>query len=125
MLLGQMQSDPLEHRFGSYRRMAGSNYFISVRQIIEAEKCIRLKSLLKFSDLHLDNIKEIYEPTKRSQEDMMDKISSKILSLCQDKIECFQSTTDDNLIYYLAGYACRSVSKVLKCEACVKLIVGE
>ena len=29
------------------------------------------------------------------------------------------------MIYYLAGYACRSVNKVLKCEACVELIVGE
>ena len=26
------------------------------------------------------------------------------------------------MIYYLAGYACRSVNKVLKCEACVELI---
>ena len=52
---------------------------------------------------------------------MMNKISSKI----QDKTECFQSTPDDNLIYYLGDYACRSVSKVLKCEACVELIVRE
>ena len=47
-------------------------------------------------------------------------------NLCaKTKTECFQSTTDDNLIYYLGGYACRSVSKVLKCEACVELIDRE
>ena len=50
-----MQSYPLEHRFGSYRHMAGSNYFISVRQIIIALKCINLKSSLKFSNLHFDD----------------------------------------------------------------------
>ena len=38
VLLGQFQSDPLERRFGIYRRMGGCNYFVSVRQILEAEK---------------------------------------------------------------------------------------
>ncbi|QQP35188.1 Putative LOC101234561 [Caligus rogercresseyi] len=32
------QSDPIEKRFGWYRQLSGGNYFISVRQILEAEK---------------------------------------------------------------------------------------
>ena len=38
VLLGHLQSDQLEHRFGSYRQMSGSDYFISVKQVLESEK---------------------------------------------------------------------------------------
>jgi hypothetical protein len=38
VLLGKVNSDPLERRFGWYRQLAGANYFISVRQFLEAEK---------------------------------------------------------------------------------------
>ena len=38
VLAGNISSDPLEARFGRFRRSAGTNYFISVRQILEAEK---------------------------------------------------------------------------------------
>ena len=37
VLTGNLSSDPIEGRFGRYRRSAGTNYFISVRQILEAE----------------------------------------------------------------------------------------
>ena len=47
VLLGHAQSDVLEHRFGSYRQMSGSNYFISVKQLLESEKKIKLLSYLK------------------------------------------------------------------------------
>jgi len=38
VLLGNVQSDVIEKRFGRYRQMSGSNYFISVRQLMESEK---------------------------------------------------------------------------------------
>ena len=42
VLLGQIQSDPIEKRFGWYRQLSGGNYYISVRQILESEKSIRI-----------------------------------------------------------------------------------
>ena len=33
--------------------MSGANYFISVRQVLEAQKSIRAKSLLKHSDMKI------------------------------------------------------------------------
>lgn len=38
VLLGKMQTDNLEDRFGKYRQMSGGNYHVSVRQIFESEK---------------------------------------------------------------------------------------
>lgn len=42
VLLGKFQSDPLEARFGYYRQLSGGNFFISCRQLLQAEKKIRL-----------------------------------------------------------------------------------
>ena len=56
VLTGNLQSDPIERRFGRYRRSAETNYFISVRQILEAEKCIRIKSLVSVDGLDLSEI---------------------------------------------------------------------
>ncbi|KAH7932545.1 hypothetical protein HPB51_029242 [Rhipicephalus microplus] len=46
VLLGKFQTDLLEERFGCYRRLAGSQYHLSVRQIYECENKLRLKTTL-------------------------------------------------------------------------------
>ena len=46
VLLGKFQTDNLERRFGRYRQLSGCNYNISVLQVLENEKKIRIKSVL-------------------------------------------------------------------------------
>lgn len=46
-MLGKFQTDQLEERFGSYRRMSGANYHVSVQEILESERRLKLISLLK------------------------------------------------------------------------------
>lgn len=46
VLPGKLQTDNLEKRFSSYRQLSGGNYNISVTQLIEAEKKLRVKSTL-------------------------------------------------------------------------------
>ena len=46
VLLGKFQTDCLEARFGQYRQLAGGNYDVSLRQIYECVKKIRLMSVL-------------------------------------------------------------------------------
>ena len=41
-----LQTDPLEHHFGLYRMMSGSNYHISYLQILETERRLKLSSVL-------------------------------------------------------------------------------
>ena len=60
VLTGNLQSDPLEGRFGRYRRSAGTNYFISVRQILEAEKAIGIQSLVSIDGFNIKEIREIF-----------------------------------------------------------------
>lgn len=46
VLLGKIQTDSLEDRFGKYRQLAGSQYHISIRQLYEGENKLRLQSTL-------------------------------------------------------------------------------
>ncbi|CAG4970430.1 unnamed protein product [Parnassius apollo] len=61
ILLGKFQSDCIEKRFGQYRFLSGCNYNVSCTQIIEAEKKIRLRHLMKLEDIgkELKNYKEV------------------------------------------------------------------
>ena len=47
ILSGNIQSEPLEKRFGRYRQLSGANYFGTQKQFLEAEKVIRVKSTQK------------------------------------------------------------------------------
>ncbi|XP_035233153.1 uncharacterized protein LOC118204968, partial [Stegodyphus dumicola] len=47
ILLGKFQTDNLEGRFGQFRQMSGCNYNVSLQQIIESERKLKLISLLK------------------------------------------------------------------------------
>ena len=46
LLSSFLQTDPLEHHFGLYRMMSGSNYHISYFQILETERRLKLSSIL-------------------------------------------------------------------------------
>jgi len=47
VLLGKFQTDSLEARFGQYRQLSGGKHNISLRQVYESGKKIRLVSTLK------------------------------------------------------------------------------
>ncbi|KAH6922058.1 hypothetical protein HPB50_008524 [Hyalomma asiaticum] len=51
VLLGKFQTDSLEERFGQYRRLSGTNYHISIQQVFESEKKLRLQDSLVFPDM--------------------------------------------------------------------------
>ena len=42
-----VQNDPIEHHFGLYRQMSGSNYNVSVCQELESERTLKLSNILK------------------------------------------------------------------------------
>ena len=44
--LGKFQTDNLKSRFGNYRQLSGSNYLVSVKEVLQSEKKLKVKSLL-------------------------------------------------------------------------------
>ena len=61
ILAAKIQSVFLEKRFGRYRQLSGANYFGTERQFLEAEKSIRVKSLIKFSGYSIERVQFIME----------------------------------------------------------------
>jgi len=53
LLTGKFLSDPTEGRFGSYRQVHGGNFYMSIHQVIQAEKKIHCLSLLQEQALFL------------------------------------------------------------------------
>ena len=47
MLLGKFQTDNFEARFGQYIMLSGSNYLVSVNEVLQSEKKLKVKNLLK------------------------------------------------------------------------------
>ena len=58
VLLGHIQSDTIEIRFGHIRQLSGANCFISMRQLCESDRKLRTLSLLKCSQISLKEIKD-------------------------------------------------------------------
>jgi hypothetical protein len=54
ILLGKFQTDSLEARFGQYRQLAGGVYDVSIRQIFECERKLRVMSVLKLNNREID-----------------------------------------------------------------------
>ena len=111
VLTGKLQTDQLEARFGKYRRLAGCNYNISVRQVFECEKKLRLMSVLSipFHNKSVElNISQETNWDKMNNEDCITKLTFD-LEVTQDDIE--KCTDVLPVITYLAGYCCYTVSK--------------
>ena len=53
MLLGKFQSDMLESHFGHLRKLAGSNYWTSVRNFMQGEAIIRKHAFLWYSGYNI------------------------------------------------------------------------
>jgi len=123
VLLGHLQSDALESRFGWLRQLAGANYYISTRQVVEGDKKIRALSLVKFSHLSLGEIDQEMSAVSSAVEPVTsldftaDSIADVITYLERP------SANDANVIYYVSGAIARSVVRGTRCESCREALV--
>ena len=112
VLLGKFQTDSLEARFGQYRQLAGGQYDVSLRQIYECEKKIRLLSVLNLqfqgNAINLSNFSLNCDDYCKSE---------CISTLKEFPVNIAPADWDDAsqqmpVLTYVAGYCCHSVSKV-------------
>ena len=59
ILLGKFQTDQLERRFGRYRQLHGGNYYISVRQLLQSEKKIKVSAALLHDKLNFQALSQM------------------------------------------------------------------
>ena len=122
VLLGNLQSDAIESRFGWLRQLSGANYFISTRQVMESDRKIRALSLLKFSGVSLSEIDDALQQIESaSAHSELDKTADDIadeLKLCR-----LPSASDANVIFYVGGYIARSIIRTTRCDHCKECLV--
>ena len=115
ILLGNIQSD-LERRFSWYRQSSGGNYHISVLQILQSEKTIRVRSLVE-QDFHMKEIQNIFTSIDDSEKTDADAHLSELITFQIDSFR-FHSAVDQNdtsIIFYVAGAVSRTLLKKNKC----------
>ena len=127
-------SDPIKGRFGWYRQVNGGNFYMSVKQVFQAEKKIRSLSLLqqhalvKATELDQDtDSSEITDDhiygkaaTETSNEHKdVEWLREVLSSVSLDDL----SDNDANVAFFVSGYIGRSISRQRKCAACKELLV--
>ena len=126
ILPGKFQTDHLEERFGQYRRLRGDHYNISIRQVFEREKKLRMLSVLKlnlpFNKQYIKiDLKNLQEPNwdEVIEEQEFDSYKFRIDVKEDDINKCREV-----LPVILAGYCYYAVFKKIKCNSCKDLISG-
>ncbi|QQP37024.1 Uncharacterized protein FKW44_022315, partial [Caligus rogercresseyi] len=114
-------------RFGRYRMMAGANYFISIRQLLQAEKALRLRAFLKYTKVPINELSKIFEETNDYECENDFNYASEICDyLFSTNIEF---TNEDpalnSVLFYIGGFIARSISKQKSCPGCRRLLVDD
>ena len=121
ILTDKIQSDFLEKRFGRYRQLSGEDYFITERQFLEAEKSIRVKSLIKFSGYSIKDVQKIMSKDSSSEtEDIF--TADNIMDCISEDAVSEMTTADKSIIYYVSGFVSKSIIKHSKCPECENVL---
>ena len=104
VLTGKFQAYFLEYRFAQYRRLAGTNYHVSVREIIQD-----VQDLLAASSKNCDDVSLVAE-----------KFSGAMQIIVVDSI----SEDDMHVLVFIAGFVGRKLENSLSCTACVDELIS-
>jgi len=130
VLTGKFQTDCLEFRFSQYRQLSGANYHVSVQEIKESEKKLKVISMLHVMSASRGNISIQDFLIKTDETKVTDTCSVDaavteflpVLELCDDA-ELSQSETQP--LVFVAGYVGQKVSSKLTCDLCKQEVISD
>ena len=121
VLPGKFCSDPLEGRFGWYRQVNGGNFFMSIKQLFQAEKKIRCLSLVRQQILHSASRLNIQNDLLESMEEIDDIDENPWLYEFLVRAELGEIPDADACVaYYVSA---RSISRRRRCSDCKGMLV--
>ena len=104
VLLGKLQSDPIEKEFGIYRQSSGGNYFISPEQVISSLQLQRLRLFAKLNiDVSSDTVDndccefDLFD--REEDEELIDKAFMDASEL---------SVNERSMLFYVSGYVAKN-----------------
>ena len=101
---------------------------MGVRQFLESEKKMRVKFLAKKCKLNFKDIRQVFKDSKGPEKD--DQMNADVLEVL---VELYDSDTqfsdkfsveegEEGIVFFVAGYAARSLVKKTSCKACIPLL---
>jgi len=128
VLTGKFQTDCLEFRFSQYRQLSGANYHVSVQEIKESVKKLKIISMLHVvsalrGKISIQNfLLKTDEVTDTSDVTAVVTQFWPALDLCDDS-EMSQSETQP--LVFVAGYVAQKVANKLSCDLCKNEVISE
>lgn len=127
VLTGKFQTDCLEFRFSQYRQLSGANYHVSVQEIKESEKKLKIISMLHM--LSASRGKILIQGFLLKTDEVTDTgdVTAVVtqflpaLDLCDDS-ELSQSETQP--LVFVAGYVGQKVVNKLTCDLCKNEVIS-
>jgi hypothetical protein len=121
VLFGHIQTDELEHRFGRFRQMSGSNYYISVKQLLQSEKTIKIASSLKHTQLSPMDLSSVGVNDGQIAETT---VTTPFPLFHFDDIHIDLERSELQLLCFVGGYIAVSVSRKLACQSCASVLMA-
>ena len=112
VLLGKIQSDTIESRFGRIRQLSRANYFFSKRQSLESDRKLQTLSLVKYSHISVRDIGQAARASHTADHDLI-AIAETLYNDIQFNILPTENVL--GIIYCVTGYCCRSLVRCNKC----------
>ena len=123
---GKFQTDYLEYRFSQYRRLSGTNFHISVREIMESEKKLKLMSILTLKSASLGRVSVAQfssDCSAVSEHETSDSAlalaAQPFASVALESESVEVSDNDMKVLVYIAGYVGRKAKLASTCDACI------
>ena len=120
-----LQTDPLEHHFGLYRMMSGSNYHVSYSQILETERRLKISSILKlfsqqssFKESNLHNFIKSFSSIELDHDNNQVDLEP-FLSKLQDLSNIVLDKQTIQSLAFIAGYCVHQyLKRSQNCRSC-------
>ena len=120
ILTARLQSDPIERRFSQYRQMSGGRFLVSLREVLNTERILSCRSLIK-NDINF--WKEDLQQPESNEDESYEMIDE----MLRDRIEeISESVLDDDsseVATTLSGYIAKKLLKRSKCKDCEKKLI--
>ena len=123
VITGKFQTDCLEARFGKYRQMSGANYNVSVQEIQESEKKLRVLQVLKvvsksygeitFTDFVCDHNEEDIEGVHFDID--FSHFDGVINMSCDQPV----NSAENKALVFITGYLVFKCSSRVSCQLCL------
>ena len=111
----KLQSDPLERRFGQYRQMSGGRFLVSLREVMDSEKILQCRSLLKANVTFWDEDLSLRpEPTSKLINEIVSAVEER-----EGELENIRLSDESaEVAVVVAGYIGLKMSERSNCDDC-------